>query len=88
MQPMQPELTLSALPVGESGYMMENRAQSAIERRLTDLGLVRGTRVTCVMRGPAGDPAAYLIRGALIAIRKADAAAISLIPARPGVAAP
>ena len=34
-----------------------------------DLGLVRGTRVTCVTRSPAGDPGAYLIRGALIALR-------------------
>ena len=44
-----------------------------MDRRLTDLGLVRGTRVTCVLRSPAGDPRAYLIRGALIALRRADA---------------
>ena len=49
-----------------------------MDRRLTDLGLVRGTRVTCILRSPAGDPCAYLIRGALIALRRADADGVSL----------
>ena len=32
-------------------------------------------------RSPAGDPCAYLIRGALIALRQADAREIALCPA-------
>ena len=39
---------------------------------------MRGTRVTCVTRSPAGDPGAYLIRGALIALRRADAEGVQL----------
>ena len=58
--------------------MTQVSAPPAMERRLTDLGLVRGTRVTCMARSPAGDPCAYLIRGALIALRRADAAGIQL----------
>ena len=34
--------------------------------------------MTCVLRSPAGDPCAYLIRGALIALRRADADGVSL----------
>jgi ferrous iron transport protein A len=49
-----------------------------MDRRLIDLGLVRGTRVTCVLKSPAGDPCAYLIRGALIALRRADADGVAL----------
>ncbi len=69
---------LSALREGESGYVTQVSAGPAMERRLADLGLVRGTRVTCVTRSPAGDPCAYLIRGALIALRRADAQGIRL----------
>lgn len=75
---MYETLTLSALPLGESGYVTHISARPAMERRLTDLGLVPGTRVTCLARSPAGDPCAYLIRGALIALRHADADGITL----------
>ena len=71
-------LSLSALREGESAYVTEVNAGPAMDRRLTDLGLVRGTRVTCVLRSPAGDPCAYLIRGALIALRQADAEGVAL----------
>ena len=75
---MYETLCLSALPEGESAYVTGISAGPSMERRLTDLGLVRGTRVTCVLRSPAGDPCAYLIRGALIALRRADADGVSL----------
>ena len=75
---MYETLTLAALPVGESGYVTEISTRSTMEHRLMDLGLVRGTRVTCVTRSPAGDPGAYLIRGALIALRRADAEGVQL----------
>ena len=75
---MYETLTLSALPLGESAYVTHISARPAMERRLTDLGLVPGTRVTCLARSPAGDPCAYLIRGALIALRRVDADGIQL----------
>ena len=71
-------LCLSALREGESAYVTQVDAGPAMDRRLTDLGLVRGTRVTCVLRSPAGDPCAYLIRGALIALRRTDADGVTL----------
>ena len=88
---MYETLCLSALPEGESAYVTEVAAAPAMERRLTDLGLVRGTRVTCMLRSPAGDPCAYLIRGALIALRRADADGITLerrVLAQPAQAVP
>ena len=54
------------------------RLSGSIRRRLQDLGLVAGTRVTCIQRAAAGDPTAYLIRGAVIALRQADAARIEV----------
>ena len=73
---MYETLCLSALPEGESAYVTQVRAGPAMDRRLIDL--VRGTRVTCVLKSPAGDPCAYLIRGALIALRRADADGVAL----------
>ena len=75
---MYEALRLSTLREGESAYVTEVSAGPAMDRRLTDLGLVRGTRVTCVLRSPAGDPCAYLIRGALIALRRTDAEGVAL----------
>ena len=45
----------------------------SIEQRLKDLGFTSGTKVVCVGRSPLGDPVAYKVCGAVIAIRKEDA---------------
>ena len=72
------EYSLSALRVGQSAYVAEIQADEAMRRRLLGLGLIRGTRVTCTAKSPAGDPAAYLIRGAVIALRGRDARGVRL----------
>ena len=65
--------SLSALNVGQSAYVTEIEAEPAMRRRLLDIGLIPGTKAVCVAKSPAGDPAAYLIRGAVIALRGSDA---------------
>ena len=55
---MREQPRLSALRVGEEARVCRVEAASALRRRLMDLGLVPGTRVTCVGKSPAGDPAA------------------------------
>ena len=47
--------------------------QGAQRRRLLDLGVVRGTRIEAAFRSAAGDPVAYRIRGAIIALRREQA---------------
>jgi DtxR family Mn-dependent transcriptional regulator len=47
-------------------------------RRLLDLGLVPGTEVTAELVSALGDPVAYRIRGALIALRRAQAAHVEI----------
>ena len=37
-----------------------------------------GTEVRCLHKSPAGSPAAYEIRGAVIALRRTDAAQITV----------
>ena len=76
---MDETIRLSELGVGQGGRVREIRAAGGIRRRLMDIGLLRGGRVECVGKSPAGDPAAYLIRGAVIAIRAQDAKKILLL---------
>ena len=71
-------LTLASLPEGESAHVLSLKSSGAMRRRLMDIGLIEGTVVTCLKRAPSGDPAAYLIRGAVIAIRSRDAAEVIL----------
>lgn len=69
-------MTLSSLPIGHSARIHSLCSDSAMKRRLQDMGLIEGTRVECVQKSPAGDPIAYLIRGAVIALRLEDCADI------------
>lgn len=73
---MNKQLSLCALSVGHSAYVTGIQAEPAMRRRLMDIGLIPGTCVTCMGKSPAGDPAAYLIRGAVIALRGTDAGGI------------
>jgi ferrous iron transport protein A len=47
---------------------------------MLDLGLVPGTIVESVRRSPAGDPTAYIIRGAVIALRSEESSKIFVNP--------
>ncbi len=42
-----------------------------------DIGLTGGARVKYLFSAPSGEPRAYLIRGAVIALRLEDAALVS-----------
>jgi len=70
------EGTLSELSPGEKCRVKELLTIGSIKRRLTDLGVIEGTEIECLQKSPWGDPTAYLIRGAVIAIRNDDSAKI------------
>ena len=65
-------MTLTNLNEGCSGIIYEVKLRGAIRRRLYDLGLIKGTKVSCVIKSPKGNPIAYNIRGAIIALRNSD----------------
>ena len=64
---------LSDIEIGEPCRVLGLSASGAMRRRLLDIGLVQGAEVVCVGRSPGGDPRAYRICGAVIAIRAQDA---------------
>jgi len=70
--------TLANLAEGQSARVL---ALSPVvhgpqRRRLLDLGFVPGTEVTAEMRSAMGEPMAFRVRGALIALRREQAAAV------------
>ena len=69
---MKKETCLNDIQPGQKAVVRELKADGSIHRRLLDIGLVRGTKVECVGKSPGGDPGAFLISGAVIAIRSAD----------------
>lgn len=75
---MQHTLRLCDLAPGQRGVVGELETVGPMRRRLLDIGLVQGAPVECLGRSPVGDPAAYLIRGAVIAIRREDSAGVVL----------
>jgi ferrous iron transport protein A len=60
------------MKIGDRAKVKRLELSGAIRRRLRDIGLIEGTNVECTLKSPSGDPAAYLIRGAIIAIRSED----------------
>lgn len=79
--------TLGELRRGESAIVrrISSECRGAQRRRLLDLGVVPGTVIRAEMRSPSGDPMAFRIRGALIALRDQQARWIELEPAGAGV---
>ena len=73
---MPQEGTLTALREGERARVAALLTEGGMRRRMQDIGLIEGTEVECVQKSPAGDPVAYRIRGALIALRAEDSARV------------
>ena len=70
--------TLDALPLGQSCRVVDIYPQAQLARRMLDLGIVPGTNITALHKSICGDPIAYGIRGAVIALRKEDAKSIAI----------
>lgn len=68
--------TMAELPVGGAARVVSLCGAGPLQQRLADLGLIEGTRVECLLRRRG--IAAYLIRGAVIAVRAADCTGVLL----------
>lgn len=60
---------LSYLTLGRCGIVSAIIAEGIIKKKLLNLGLTPGAAVKAVIKSPSGDPIAYEIRGALVALR-------------------
>lgn len=75
---MEDVTTLDQLPVGRRAAVAGLSAPEDQQRRLLELGFVPGGEVLAVQESPWGDPVAYAVCGAVIALRRADARRIAV----------
>lgn len=69
-------LSLENTRIGQKVRVKKVISNSSIKRRLLDIGLTPGTIIERVLENFSGNLVAYMIRGALIAIRNEDASEI------------
>ncbi len=69
-------IPLNSLPLGKRARVKELTSDGASRRRMLDLGLITNTEVEALQKSPSGDPVAYHIRGAVIALRSEEASKI------------
>lgn len=72
--------TLASLEIGSNGIVTEisPACRGLQRRRLMDLGIVPGTQIEAQLRAVGGDPTAYRVRGAMIALRRQQAELVFL----------
>lgn len=68
--------SLYDLKQGQTARVKALLTTGSMRRRLQDIGLIEGTKVERLLTSPAGDPIAYLIRGAVIALRSEDSSKV------------
>lgn len=71
-------MNLYELPLDTVGIINNLNCNGNTRRRLLDLGLIKGTQITPIFKSPSGDPTAFEIRKAIIALRKEDSCLIDL----------
>lgn len=65
-------IRLSELPFGCDAVVESVNCAAGLQRRVMDMGIVKGTPIVPVLRAPFGDPVAYEAKNTLIALRERD----------------
>lgn len=70
--------TLDSLGIGGSATVTKVGGVGELRRRLLDMGLTRGARVTLLRVAPMGDPMEFRVRGYHLSLRKTEAQLIEV----------
>lgn len=71
--------TLDALPFGAEARVVSVGGESAVARRLMEMGVVPGAPVQVIKAAPLGDPIEVRVRGYHLALRRSEAKTISIV---------
>ena len=69
-------VSLNNLQQKKKAKVKELISDGETRRRMLDLGIIADTVIEALLRSPSGDPIAYAIRGAVIALRSEEASLI------------
>ncbi len=70
--------TLFDLQQGDSGVITKVKGRGAFRKRITEMGFVKGKKVTVVKAAPLQDPIEYKIMGYHVSLRKSEAILIEI----------
>jgi ferrous iron transport protein A len=71
--------SLDTLPAGLAARVVNVQGSSAIARRLMEMGIVPGAPIKVVRTAPLGDPIQVCLRDYQLALRRAEARAITVL---------
>ncbi|MEZ4236107.1 MAG: FeoA family protein [Myxococcota bacterium] len=71
-------MTLDQLLPGQFAQIAAVGGVGAFRRRLLELGLLPGTEIERTGQAPLGDPLSFRVRGAVLCLRRVDAAVIGI----------
>lgn len=74
-------MTLKEAGIGSTVTVAKIGGEGALKRRIMDMGITKGVRITVRKVAPLGDPIEVTVRGYELSLRKADAALIEVTPA-------
>lgn len=72
------EMKLKEAEISSIVKVLSIDAKGELRRRFFDLGIIEGTIIEVLYRSPFGDPTAFLIRGAVIAMREEESEMINV----------
>jgi len=70
--------TLDKMTINQKSTVKKIKENTSMRRRFLDIGLTGGAEVECVLVSYGEEMKAYLIKGAVIAIRREDACMIEI----------
>ena len=72
--------TLDQLDPGGTAVVESIAGSPALQQRLMEFGVMEGETVEVLTKAPLGDPIEIQVGGTRLSLRKAEAAAIRLLP--------
>jgi Fe2+ transport system protein FeoA len=73
------ETCLNCLPHGVGARVVGVKGASAVSRRLMEMGVVPGARISVIKAAPLGDPLEVRVRSYHLALRRSEAEAITVV---------
>lgn len=72
-------MRLSDLQNGEFGIISKVKGRGAFRKRITEMGFVKGKKVTVIKNAPLNDPIEYTIMGYEVSLRRSEAALVEIV---------
>lgn len=71
-------MTLKDVSIGKTVKVLKLNGEGALRRRIMDMGITKGVKITVRKVAPLGDPLELTVRGYELSLRKSDAELIEV----------